>query len=197
MATKFSDLKVTKTTKIWNLHWLEYIESEQLLYKITKLILIHLWSGDYQVNIDYVTKGEVISFVFRYVLTGGAICMELLTPQGWSSAYSIEAVIMQISATLVKGKARVDFAATNKVCVYLLIAFAVFLVGFFCCCFFVLFCFFLFVYLFVCLFVCLYFTRQNPLWLLQSWTLISTHICEMWPKSAFPWTCQKFLFSVC
>ncbi|XP_065060047.1 ubiquitin-conjugating enzyme E2 Q2-like [Rhopilema esculentum] len=45
-----------------------------------------------------------------YVLTGGAICMELLTPQGWSSAYSIEAVIMQISATLVKGKARINFS---------------------------------------------------------------------------------------
>ncbi|XP_078668784.1 ubiquitin-conjugating enzyme E2 Q1-like isoform X6 [Branchiostoma floridae x Branchiostoma belcheri] len=34
-----------------------------------------------------------------YVLGGGAICMELLTKQGWSSAYTIEAVIMQISAT--------------------------------------------------------------------------------------------------
>uniref|UniRef100_A0A8D0EX74 Ubiquitin conjugating enzyme E2 Q1 n=3 Tax=Neoaves TaxID=3078114 RepID=A0A8D0EX74_STROC len=44
-----------------------------------------------------------------YVLGGGAICMELLTKQGWSSAYSIESVIMQISATLVKGKARVQF----------------------------------------------------------------------------------------
>lgn len=42
-----------------------------------------------------------------YVLSGGAICMELLTKQGWSSAYTIEALIMQIAATLVKGKARV------------------------------------------------------------------------------------------
>lgn len=37
-----------------------------------------------------------------------------LISQGWSSAYSIESVIMQISATLVKGKARVQFGA-NKV----------------------------------------------------------------------------------
>ncbi|CAG9822611.1 unnamed protein product, partial [Phaedon cochleariae] len=50
-----------------------------------------------------------------YVLVGGAICMELLTKQGWSSAYTVEAVIMQISATLVKGKARIQFAAP-KVC---------------------------------------------------------------------------------
>ena len=37
--------------------------------------------------------------------------MELMTPQGWSSAYTIEAVIMQLSATLVKGKARIKFDA--------------------------------------------------------------------------------------
>ncbi|KAH0509680.1 Ubiquitin-conjugating enzyme E2 Q2 [Microtus ochrogaster] len=49
-----------------------------------------------------------------YVLGGGALCMELLTKQGWSSAYSIESVIMQINATLVKGKARVQFGA-NKI----------------------------------------------------------------------------------
>lgn len=46
-----------------------------------------------------------------YVLIGGAICMELLTQQGWSSAYTIEAVIIQIAATLVKGKARIQFGA--------------------------------------------------------------------------------------
>lgn len=48
-----------------------------------------------------------------YVLLGGAICMELLTKQGWSSAYTVEAVIMQIAATLVKGKARIQFGATK------------------------------------------------------------------------------------
>lgn len=41
--------------------------------------------------------------------------MELLTKQGWSSAYTVEAVIMQIAATLVKGKARIQFGAA-KVC---------------------------------------------------------------------------------
>lgn len=46
-----------------------------------------------------------------YVQNGGAICMELLTKQGWSSAYCIESVILQIAATLVKGKARIDFSA--------------------------------------------------------------------------------------
>ncbi|XP_053208974.1 ubiquitin-conjugating enzyme E2 Q2-like isoform X1 [Panonychus citri] len=49
-----------------------------------------------------------------YVLCGGAICMELLTKQGWSSAYTVEAIILQIAATLVKGKARIQFHG-NKV----------------------------------------------------------------------------------
>ncbi|CAI2301546.1 unnamed protein product [Caenorhabditis sp. 36 PRJEB53466] len=44
-----------------------------------------------------------------FVLSGGAICMELLTKQGWSSAYSIESCILQIAATLVKGRARISF----------------------------------------------------------------------------------------
>ncbi|XP_076443773.1 ubiquitin-conjugating enzyme E2 Q1-like [Babylonia areolata] len=48
-----------------------------------------------------------------YVLGGGAICMELLTKQGWTSAYSIESVVLQIAATLVKGKARIQFGATK------------------------------------------------------------------------------------
>uniref|UniRef100_A0A5S6R4C7 UBIQUITIN_CONJUGAT_2 domain-containing protein n=1 Tax=Trichuris muris TaxID=70415 RepID=A0A5S6R4C7_TRIMR len=42
-----------------------------------------------------------------FVMDGGAICMELLTPKGWSSVYSVESVILQIAATLVKGDARI------------------------------------------------------------------------------------------
>ncbi|XP_076350474.1 ubiquitin-conjugating enzyme E2 Q1-like isoform X3 [Tachypleus tridentatus] len=48
-----------------------------------------------------------------YVLGGGAICMELLTKQGWSSAYTVEAIVLQIAATLVKGKARVKLCGTK------------------------------------------------------------------------------------
>ncbi|KAL9987282.1 hypothetical protein ACROYT_G001563 [Oculina patagonica] len=56
-----------------------------------------------------------------YVLSGGALCMELLTPQGWSSAYTVEAVIVQIAATLVKGKARINFQENKKPGVYSLV----------------------------------------------------------------------------
>ncbi|XP_051021960.1 ubiquitin-conjugating enzyme E2 Q2-like [Acomys russatus] len=46
-----------------------------------------------------------------HVLNGGSLCMELLTKQGWSSACSIESVIIHISATLAKGRARALFRA--------------------------------------------------------------------------------------
>lgn len=41
-----------------------------------------------------------------FVMNGGAICMELLTPRGWASAYTVEAIIMQFIASLSKGRAR-------------------------------------------------------------------------------------------
>lgn len=34
-----------------------------------------------------------------FVMEGGAICMELLTPRGWASAYTVEAILIQASFT--------------------------------------------------------------------------------------------------
>uniref|UniRef100_A0A8C7MWB1 E2 ubiquitin-conjugating enzyme n=1 Tax=Oncorhynchus kisutch TaxID=8019 RepID=A0A8C7MWB1_ONCKI len=49
------------------------------------------------------------------VLSGiGSLCPWRDLFIGWSSAYSIESVIMQINATLVKGKARVQFGANKN-----------------------------------------------------------------------------------
>ncbi|XP_054285017.1 ubiquitin-conjugating enzyme E2Q-like protein 1 [Macrosteles quadrilineatus] len=42
-----------------------------------------------------------------FVMEGGAICMELLTPRGWASAYTVEALIMQFAASIVKGQGRI------------------------------------------------------------------------------------------
>ncbi len=39
-----------------------------------------------------------------FVMDSGAICMELLTPQGWNSAYTIESVLMQFATNVVKGQ---------------------------------------------------------------------------------------------
>ncbi|KAL0101827.1 hypothetical protein PUN28_019161 [Cardiocondyla obscurior] len=42
-----------------------------------------------------------------HVMQGGAICMELLTPRGWCCAYSVESMIIQFAASIVKGQGRV------------------------------------------------------------------------------------------
>jgi len=54
-----------------------------------------------------------------YIMNGGAICTELLTNDGWSSAYSVEAVITQLTSFLVqgnerKGKPRIQFQIDPK-----------------------------------------------------------------------------------
>jgi ubiquitin-conjugating enzyme E2 Q len=40
--------------------------------------------------------------------------MELLTRQGWSSAYSVESLLFQIVATLCKAGARIDLTSLNE-----------------------------------------------------------------------------------
>ena len=64
---------------------------------------------------------EIIIFFFYYlVLHGGfitkagAVCLELLTPQGWVGGYIIESIIVQLAVTLVQGEARINFSALPK-----------------------------------------------------------------------------------
>lgn len=83
--------KLTNTQRTVNL---------RIIYIINSEIILHFCLS-------------ILSSKGGYVLLGGAICMELLTKQGWSSAYTVEAVIMQIAATLVKGKARILFGSTK------------------------------------------------------------------------------------
>jgi len=55
-----------------------------------------------------------------HVTMGGAICMELLTKQGWSCLYNIESVILQIAATISKGRAPLNLNLNTKIEVYTL-----------------------------------------------------------------------------
>ncbi|AYV79264.1 MAG: ubiquitin-conjugating enzyme E2 [Faunusvirus sp.] len=55
---------------------------------------------------------RIISPRFEYrtahVTSGGSICLELLTPQGWSPACTIESLLVQIKALIVEGEGRLD-----------------------------------------------------------------------------------------
>jgi ubiquitin-protein ligase len=54
-------------------------------------------------------------FVYRtgHITLGGSICMELLTNQGWSPAYSVENVLVQIKSVILGGEGRVDMKRHN------------------------------------------------------------------------------------
>jgi len=49
-------------------------------------------------------------FMTGHVTIGGSICMQLLTKSGWSSAYSLENVLIQIKSELYDGGGRIDFS---------------------------------------------------------------------------------------
>ncbi|KAI5639810.1 ubiquitin-conjugating enzyme domain-containing protein [Phthorimaea operculella] len=42
-----------------------------------------------------------------HIMHDGAICMDLLTPSGWTAAYTVEALMLQFTTLLVEGRARV------------------------------------------------------------------------------------------
>uniref|UniRef100_A0A0N4ZX84 UBIQUITIN_CONJUGAT_2 domain-containing protein n=1 Tax=Parastrongyloides trichosuri TaxID=131310 RepID=A0A0N4ZX84_PARTI len=101
----------------WNIT-LKSVDNESPLYEDLKklkeirgesgILLKAIFKEDYPMSppFIYVHSPQMTN---GYVLGGGAICMELLTSQGWSSAYNMESVILQIAATLVKGKGRINF----------------------------------------------------------------------------------------
>lgn len=55
---------------------------------------------------------RVVSPRFMYqtghITSKGALCMEILTPQKWSPAYSIESLLVQIKSTITEGGAKID-----------------------------------------------------------------------------------------
>ncbi len=55
-------------------------------------------------------------FGFRtgHVTVGGSICMQSLTPSGWSSARSIESYFVEILSLLNAGEARLDLQNTMQ-----------------------------------------------------------------------------------
>lgn len=55
-------------------------------------------------------------FQFRtgHVTLGGSICMELLTNSGWNATNDIESILVQITAELVSGGARLDSSSGHN-----------------------------------------------------------------------------------
>ena len=49
-----------------------------------------------------------------HITSGGSICVELLTASGWSSAYTMESVLVQLNALMDAGGARLDRWSANR-----------------------------------------------------------------------------------
>ncbi len=48
-----------------------------------------------------------------HVTSQGALCMELLTPSGWSQLMTMENILVQVKCLLVEGRGRIDVHATH------------------------------------------------------------------------------------
>ena len=44
-----------------------------------------------------------------HIESGGALCMEVLMTRGWSPAYSMESLFLQIASTIARGHGKIDF----------------------------------------------------------------------------------------
>ncbi len=53
------------------------------------------------------------AFMTGHVTSGGSVCFEMLTTQGWSPHYTVEAVLVAIRANLVEGGAKLDPSNTT------------------------------------------------------------------------------------
>lgn len=53
-----------------------------------------------------------------HITIGGSICMQLLTPSGWSPANSIESIFVQIRFEIEHGKPRLNFSNTSPYTIY-------------------------------------------------------------------------------
>ena len=101
----------------WDLHLYDFEEDQEIASdlkarQLERVTLRILFPPDYPNSPPFV---HMLRPRLRdgtgYVLAGGGICMELLTPADWSPATSISALVMSVRAMLLVGKARLKATA--------------------------------------------------------------------------------------
>lgn len=105
------------------LEWKVYInkiDDKSNLYKDMKELKIENIEMEIRFNSQYPILPpfvRIIKPIFQFqtghITSGGSICMELLTNQGWSPAYSIENLLIHIKATILEGEGRLDKTKKN------------------------------------------------------------------------------------
>lgn len=73
-----------------------------------------LFSSDFPMSPPFVrVLRPRFAFHTGHVTVGGSICIELLTASGWSPAYTIESLLVQLRSLFVTGEARLDPTRPN------------------------------------------------------------------------------------
>ena len=74
-----------------------------------------LFSSDFPMSPPFVrVLRPRFAFHTGHVTLGGSICIELLTSSGWSPAYTIESLLVQLRSLFVTGEARLDPSNPNR-----------------------------------------------------------------------------------
>jgi ubiquitin-protein ligase len=91
------------------------ISKDMKKYKINQIKMELIFPTTYPFHPPFV---HILNPRFKYqtghITSEGAICMELLTPSGWTAVQSIESMLVQIKALIIEGDGRLDEQRWNQ-----------------------------------------------------------------------------------
>ena len=91
------------------------ISKDMEKYKINQINMEMIFPENYPFHPPFI---HMLNPRFKYqtghITSEGAICMELLTPSGWTPIQSIESLLVQIKALIIEGDARLDEKRWNQ-----------------------------------------------------------------------------------
>jgi ubiquitin-protein ligase len=91
------------------------IAKDMKKYKIKEIKMEMIFPETYPFHPPFI---HILNPRFKYqtghITSEGAICMELLTPSGWTPVQSIESMLVQIKALIIEGDGRLDEQRWNQ-----------------------------------------------------------------------------------
>jgi ubiquitin-conjugating enzyme E2 Q len=104
----------------WDIHITKFEDKYQIAkdmnkYKIPFIKMELLFPETYPFHPPFI---HLVNPRFQYqtghITSEGAICMELLTPSGWTPIQSIESMLIQIKALIIEGDGKLDEKRWNQ-----------------------------------------------------------------------------------
>jgi len=118
-STEFNIMVDQNNLQKWNVTLFDFDKDSDLVkdlmkYDIPFVEIEILFDDNYPYHPPFVRIVRP-RFVYQtgHITSKGALCMQLLTPQKWSPAYSVESLLVQIKSTITEGGAKIDPANYN------------------------------------------------------------------------------------